>query len=394
MNTVLSLHSLLNPAPCPAYEPKPTSPASSGGKPPSDRKLRHDRAKTRYNDEMAFLTRKRQELTERIESLEKAKRHRTSKSVWEGFARRQALERQESMIENTKLKNVLQQQLAILADLQGVLSERPTLTSWPLMPGIEGPMALLSKEPNRRLAQFTELMDAQVSQLHDVFRKHGLLDAADTWKQIVVRNDGCHVALDVSVSMVVNAPYKLLGKALERVASVREPRRTANGYVEPIEVFEGTGQLFRRVTTMLGLPEIHAEFAVKGYTFPNQVAFVINSMYDDETSPPERGVLRSRETLFITSEYLSETQARCKMYRKVYVPAIHVPGTPPSPSSDDGNCGVASLLEMLLTCYSDNIEAFVQAIYREFRPLLGADNLPDSLVETTPELITFNESSV
>ncbi|OQR88125.1 hypothetical protein ACHHYP_07534 [Achlya hypogyna] len=370
-----------------------SSPQSSSSKPPSDRKLRHDRAKARYNDEMAYLTRKRQELTDRIDELEKAKRHRSSKSVWEGFARRQALERQESMIENTRLKNVLQQQLAILADLQGVLTERPALASWPLMPGIEGPMAHLPKDPHRRTAQFTELMDAQVSQLQDIFKKHGLLDTSDTWKQIVVRNDGQHVVLDVSVSMVVNAPYKLLGKALERIVYVRDERRVVNGYIEPIESAEGC-HLFRRVTTLPGLPKMAAEYAVKGYAFAKQIAFVMNSMFDDEAAAPmPAGVLRARETLFVTSEYLTETQARCKLYRKVYVPAVFVPGTPPSPSSDDGRPGVGSLLEMLLACYSDNIEAFVRAIYREFQPLLGADNLPDTLVESTADLITFNESA-
>ncbi|OQS04867.1 hypothetical protein THRCLA_02931 [Thraustotheca clavata] len=387
----VSLRSLLNPEPMP-MAPLKASSSSSPTKAPSDRKLRHDRAKARYNDEMAYLTRKRVELTEQIERLEKSKRLKTSKSVWEGFARRQAMERQESMIENSKLKNMLTQQLAILKDLQGVLAERPILVNWPLMPGIEGPMAYLAKDPHMRQTQFLELMDAQASQLNDIFKKHGLLDTVDTWKQIVVRNDGNHVVLEISLSMVVNAPFKLLGKALERVTSCREPRQLDNGYIEPIEIFDSTSQLFRRVTTLPGIPDIVAEFATKCYSYPKQVAFVMNSMFDDEISPDLKSALRSREIMYITSEYWTETKSRCKMYRKVYVPAFHIPGTPPSPSSDNGS-PIGTLIEMLLTCYSDNIEAFVRAIYREFQPLLGADNIPESLIENTSGLITFNESA-
>ncbi|KDO19433.1 hypothetical protein SPRG_15423 [Saprolegnia parasitica CBS 223.65] len=137
----------------------------------SDRKLRHERAKQRYEDEVASLRAKLAELSEQLETLTKARAGpRKSQSVWEGFARRQVIEHQEALRENAKLKHQIEAHMGLLQRLQGVLAQdRHDLLE------LSDPNAVVSlvEEPSARRATVHAVLDQQFAQLPATYQNTG-----------------------------------------------------------------------------------------------------------------------------------------------------------------------------------------------------------------------------
>ncbi|KAF0721808.1 hypothetical protein AaE_010008 [Aphanomyces astaci] len=180
----------------------------------SDRKRRHEKAKARYNEEMADLQDKYDSLELQLHDLNLNKRQKIegqAQSTWEGFARRQAWQRQQSMIENTRLKSRLEMQMSIIRDLQGVLTNQPLLLVRVMCSyesSILGPSDIpyvhLTVDPRERKLAVDAIMENQLARMQDVFAENGMLRTQNTWKQVSVRFDECskELVFEMSLSFV------------------------------------------------------------------------------------------------------------------------------------------------------------------------------------------------
>ncbi|EQC27076.1 hypothetical protein SDRG_15086 [Saprolegnia diclina VS20] len=379
---MFSLKSLLNPT-----EDGDGNTSSDGAKEPNDRKRRHDRAKARYMEEVSYLQVKSKELQGQLDGLERSKKRKTEStaSVWEGFARRQALERQEAQLENSKLKGVLTQQLSIIKGLEAVLSQRPQLLTWPVLPTNDASIVRFPKDPATRAAEFERVMTFELARLDETYRKFGLIDTLDTWKQVVVRMDEAthEVVLDVSFSLVVHVPARVLADAMTIIYIPAEDLGVRNGRVKFLERFDPHSVYIQRIFAITNLPEVVAHFACRGARLDEDHAkFVLASVMDDDLVPYPPQALRSREHIYASAEPLNATQSRWKMVRRVHIPAS-VTAQVPVP--------IGALVELLLHCYSDNIEILMGRM-RDVLPGVAGLAPNSDLVEPAGELIQLNQT--
>ncbi|KDO19431.1 hypothetical protein SPRG_15421 [Saprolegnia parasitica CBS 223.65] len=411
-----SLRSLLNPT-----EADNGSTSSDAAKEPSDRKRRHDRAKARYMEEVSYLQEKSKELQDQLDGLERSKKRKTetTASVWEGFARRQALERQEAQLENAKLKGVLTQQLSIIKGLEAVLSQRPQLLTWPTLPMNDAsivrfpkdpalraaefervmtyeltwptlPMNDASivrfpKDPAQRAAEFERVMTYELARLDETYRKFGLVNTLDTWKQVVVRMDEAthEVVLDVSFSLVVHVPARVLADAMTIIYIPNEDLSVRNGSVKFLERFDPHSVYVQRIFNITNLPQVVAHFACRcARVAADHAKFALVSVMDDDAVPYPHHALRSREHIYASAEPLNGTQSRWKMVRRVHIPASLTAQVP---------VPIGALVELLLHCYSDNIEILMRRM-RDVLPGVAGLAPHSDLVEPAGELIQLNQT--
>ncbi|ETV93502.1 hypothetical protein, variant [Aphanomyces invadans] len=203
-----------------ALPPKPENRASS------DRKRRHEKAKARYNEEMADLHDKYTSLELQLTELETNKRMKIegqAQSTWEGFARRQAWQRQQSMKENARLKSRLEMQMTIIRDLQAVLTNQPLLLESSILGPAEIPFVHLTEDSRERKLAVDSIMQAQLSRMQVVFAENGMLRSLNTWKQVAVRFDECtkELVFEMSLSFIFNVPINELCAGLNTAITVR-----------------------------------------------------------------------------------------------------------------------------------------------------------------------------
>ncbi|EQC27074.1 hypothetical protein SDRG_15084 [Saprolegnia diclina VS20] len=338
----------------------------------SDRKLRHERAKQRYDDEVASLRAKLAELTEQLEALTTARAGpRKSQSVWEGFARRQVIEHQEALRENTKLKHQIELHMELLQRLQGVLAQdRHDLLQLPSL----DPSAVvsLSLDPSARRATVHAVLDQQFAQLPATYQKHGLTSSLDTWKQIVVRQGRHEIALEISYNLLVHASPSAVGDALCEIFAPAQRRVVSNGSAQLLESFDATTHLLERVYAVPGQRAINTHLATKSYrSVDGGHAFVQQAIGHDALFPLPPDTVIVRDVIFTTVERCEGGDARWKSFRHVHIPL-------------DANAG-GDLVEKLLSCYGDSIEVLTKALHRVLRS-------PRDLVESQGDLITFNHN--
>ncbi|RQM23910.1 hypothetical protein B5M09_002564 [Aphanomyces astaci] len=202
----------------------------------SDRKRRHEKAKARYNEEMADLQDKYDSLELQLHDLNLNKRQKIegqAQSTWEGFARRQAWQRQQSMIENTRLKSRLEMQMSIIRDLQGVLTNQPLLLESSILGPSDIPYVHLTVDPRERKLAVDAIMQNQLARMQDVFAENGMLRTQNTWKQVSVRFDECskELVFEMSLSFIFNVPIGDLTSGLNTVVTPRvDYSEYSNGY--------------------------------------------------------------------------------------------------------------------------------------------------------------------
>ncbi|KAF0718216.1 Aste57867_1824 [Aphanomyces stellatus] len=392
MSSAFSMRSLLNPShdSAPYHEDIviTTEPPKAENHESSDRKRRHERAKARYNEEMAHLHDKREELEDKLLALESTKRSKIqnhSKSPWEGFARRQAWKRQQSMMENGKLKMQLETQLSIIRDLQAVLTKQPQLLEAPSVGA--GPFSVrLGRDPIQRKQMITTMLQHHLHRMDNIFTENGLLASQDSWKQLTVRyDDTAHeLVFEKSLSLIFNVPIGVLCSGLHSTINRVRPHSTfSNGSSDVLEVVDATTQYKRRVYKLDGLvPDIHVNFIVHTSGTADSYVLICQSVLDDELHPLPDNVFRSHESIWCVAEPISATQSRLKKVRHIHL-------VPPREQDLGSVCPVGALADILINVYATNSDVFTNLL--EKNVLAYCPEKPEVLVESAGPIIQLNQ---
>ncbi|RHY26765.1 hypothetical protein DYB32_007321 [Aphanomyces invadans] len=363
-----------------ALPPKPENRASS------DRKRRHEKAKARYNEEMADLHDKYTSLELQLTELETNKRMKIegqAQSTWEGFARRQAWQRQQSMKENARLKSRLEMQMTIIRDLQAVLTNQPLLLESSILGPAEIPFVHLTEDSRERKLAVDSIMQAQLSRMQVVFAENGMLRSLNTWKQVAVRFDECtkELVFEMSLSFIFNVPINELCAGLNTAITVRSDySEYSNGSTK---TFDSKTQYVRRVYTLNGAPDVHVNFVFHSFGTTDSFVWIGQSVLEDDLYPFPENVLRSRESIWCLAEPISATQSRLRKIRHVHL-------IPPKSKDFADVCGVGKLADILVNCYAANTELFAQLVESSVTKNLSSYR-PDQLMESTGPLIQLNQ---
>ncbi|RHY11571.1 hypothetical protein DYB25_001956 [Aphanomyces astaci] len=355
----------------------------------SDRKRRHEKAKARYNEEMADLQDKYDSLELQLHDLNLNKRQKIegqAQSTWEGFARRQAWQRQQSMIENTRLKSRLEMQMSIIRDLQGVLTNQPLLLESSILGPSDIPYVHLTVDPRERKLAVDAIMQNQLARMQDVFAENGMLRTQNTWKQVSVRFDECskELVFEMSLSFIFNVPIGDLTSGLNTVVTPRvDYSEYSNGYTSLLETFDSKTQYIRRVYTLDGAPDVHVNFVFHSFGTADSFVWIGQSVLEDDVHPIPDNVLRSRESIWCLAEPISPTQSRLRKVRHVHL-------IPPKAKDFGDVCAVGKLAEILVNCYAANTELFAQLVEANVKKNCSAHK-PTLLMESPGPLIQLNQ---
>ncbi|KAF0718215.1 hypothetical protein As57867_001821, partial [Aphanomyces stellatus] len=386
-----SMRSLLNPS----HDSAPyhddivvtTEPPKAENRASSDRKRRHERAKARYNEEMTHLHVKREELEDKLLALEsnkKSKIQKQSKSPWEGFARRQAWKRQQSMKENGKLKMQLETQLSIIRDLQAVLSKQPQLLEAPAVGS--GPLSVrLCRDPIQRKQTITDMLQHQLHRMDNIFTENGLLASQDSWKQVTVRYDEVsrELVCEKSLSLIFNVPFGVLSSGLHSTVNRMHQHSTfSNGSSDLLEVVDANTQYKHRVYKLDGVPDIHVNFIFHSFGSTDSYVWIGQSVLEDELHPFPDNVFRSRESIWCVAEPISATQSRLKKVRHIHL-------APPREQDLGSVCPVGALADILINVYAANTDLFTSIL--EGNVLDFCPQKPEVLVESAGPIIQLNQ---
>ncbi|KAF0718400.1 Aste57867_1724 [Aphanomyces stellatus] len=392
MSSAFSMRSLLNPSHDSAVHHDDiliTTKLPLENRASSDRKRRHERAKARYNEEMTHLHDKCQALEDKLLALESNKKFKIqkhSKSPWEGFARRQAWKRQQSMMENGKLKMQLETQLSIIRDLQAVLTKQPQLLDAP--PVGSGTLSVrLGLDPIERKQTISDMLQHQLHRMDDVFAENGLVESQDSWKQLTVRyDDTAHeLVFEKSLSLIFNVPIGVLCSGLHSTVNrVREHATYFNGSSDTLEVVDANTLYRRRVYKLDdgGVPDIHVNFIFHTSGSADSYVWIGQSVLEDELHPFPDNVFRSRESIWCVAEPISATQSRLKKVRHIHL-------APPREQDLGSVCPVGALADILISVYAANTDLFTSLV--EKNVLEYCPEKPEVLVESAGPIIQLNQ---
>ncbi|KDO19432.1 hypothetical protein SPRG_15422 [Saprolegnia parasitica CBS 223.65] len=263
---------------------------------------------------MDALRRQQYALTMELETLEYARKLRSSKSVWEGFARRQALERQAAVFENAQLKKVLQHHADVLSRLRAVVE--PATMSCRMDDDLV--LAHVTRGPlprNWSNSTLHERLDAQKALLPSIFRKHGLDCQQDSWKQIVSRVDTAtgDIVLEISTCLVVHAGFADVGDAMSCIYTPKQPLHVENRSIEILEIVDASSHIGEHVHCVAS-ETFRRRFARKCSALHDRIVFV------EQTIEADHGDRPYTETKYEALEYLRRDRCHWKMFRCVRLP--------------------------------------------------------------------------
>jgi hypothetical protein len=303
-----------------------------------ERKRRHDAAKARYKAEMDELQMLEKSYEEKLHALQRSKwerkatshDRRSGRSIWEGFARRQAIERQEVQLENTRLKHSLEVHQKTLAALEAVVRQHQKQSSTidPLGPyrvRMEDMMHMcLPLDESARRSIFNASMDAQFGTVPYLLDRHGLAPlSSGTWKQVRIRTEPNHerlssshnhhhmrIVLELSFRLRVHVAPTVLA---DTIYAAYYPRQTSsynfmripNGSADILQNIDALSHCIRRIYRLdHGLPDIHAHFGSKFFMGtrddPDKNHKQTHDHHDDQDKEPREPGLPQRRRILMT----------------------------------------------------------------------------------------------
>ncbi|OQS07739.1 hypothetical protein THRCLA_00265 [Thraustotheca clavata] len=161
-------------------DPASSSPPSSEAA-ESPRRRNGKRPYQRPKKELEYLKKKHDELVVRLQKLQEKLSPEEPVGPWKTRAIEQAQSVQRSLIENTRLKEMLEEQLNAIRAFERVLQKRPKLSDFPANEGLWR-HAILGE--NNREADMEMLMKYQYEQLESVLIREGLYSAFESGEEI------------------------------------------------------------------------------------------------------------------------------------------------------------------------------------------------------------------
>ncbi|KAF0689722.1 Aste57867_18833 [Aphanomyces stellatus] len=267
-----------------------------------------------------------QQLEDQLDFLTKMKAiDATFASNWENIARDLASHRQESSVENEKLRKKVMEQSEFIDTLQTLLAKKPRLA---VFENDEWKALRLVADRSSRLHGINSLLTRQRQLLTGVFLQCGLLDTTDTnVHKVNVCSDITKMLISESVRCVeMDVPYPILAEAAWNVSLGKEITEKWGEDYEILEMID-PNTAYLKYTPRNGVANasgpLCARYLYRRYYEENRVCIVWKSILEDECYPLDESVMRVHQSgwIVVDGDVKDPTKSRFKLFVQRHSPS-------------------------------------------------------------------------
>ncbi|OQR90891.1 hypothetical protein THRCLA_09165 [Thraustotheca clavata] len=256
-------------------------------------------------NEHAELKQQVQELEDQLQFLTNMKAiDATFASNWENIARDLASHRQESTVENEKLRQKVAEQSEFIETLQTLLAKRPQLA---VFENDEWKALRLVADPAKRLHGMNALLHRQRQLLTGVFLQCGLLECQEEpIHKVNVCSDITKMLISESVRLVkMDVPYPVLAEAAWNVSLGKEITEKWGDNYKILETID-PNTVYVEYVPRNGVADasgvLCARYLYRRYYEENRVVIIWKSILEDECYPLDESVMRVHQSGWMVIE--------------------------------------------------------------------------------------------
>ncbi|OQS04232.1 hypothetical protein THRCLA_03523 [Thraustotheca clavata] len=334
----------------------PSPPPSSSTAPSSDSDTSQPKRRNKrkqYNgpkEELEYLKKKQTELTEELEKIQSKQELAPPQSIWQSRAKEQIQFAQRSIQENTRLKEMIQDQLKMIHVLDMVFKKRPKLSQFPS--GDLWKQAILGTTGRESTAEL--LLQQQYERLDSEWIRHGLyqcIDRDEIMRKSFIQsapNDE-FIQLHSCGSFTMPIDFKSMADILWRFKTTPSPASQC----EIIQTFDPDTVYVREKVKLPdpNMPMVEMRSVLRRYFETNRVVFVWRAILDDQLHPHEAGYLIGNRSGWSVLQEKSEMECFMQGYITVSTPIF-----PPALESYQPTPG--TLTELLLEAAQEHRAKF------------------------------------
>ncbi|OQR97398.1 hypothetical protein THRCLA_06987 [Thraustotheca clavata] len=281
----------------------------------------------KQKEELVRLREQSAQLTARLTALSSVKslQDESSTNYWEKVARNQKMSTEMAVLENTRLKRALEEQLQIVGALEKLLIKKPRLATMPTMDLLDWKLRKLPTEPTKRFEAFNAMVNDAFVNLESLFVRTGVLEIRPDHRSINVAEENESIKITVKSIREIQRDFRDISAVMWAGLTGSLTQLSSHAHFEVLESF-GFNATYIRITTSLepGVPCLCLLYAVKRYDLEDKIVFVMKSVLEDEKNPVPSGMLIGNHTASMVIEPLGINRT-C---RRVCVEG-HLPAPPP-----------------------------------------------------------------
>ncbi|OQR91931.1 hypothetical protein THRCLA_22425, partial [Thraustotheca clavata] len=337
-------------------------------KQPSKQVLAVQRHRLKQRNELNYLKSKVGELQMNLNNLTQAKAlqdilHPPSK--WEKLAKNERRRQQEALLENTRLKEALEEQVQFAECLVNIVQKKPRLALNNSEANDQWKLLKLVADPAAREAAYHAIVDREYAKLNSAFVEAGLIET--TWegrKHIPVLHHGI-----LEVQTLIRWKFPVLANIV--ADAVWEVARGAlqvmqQAYTMMVEVEPSLTYITGKRESFVG--NIQRRVIAKRYyeADPPRWIMITRSIYDDELYPLLPDYSIANEVAWMVIEMDNQGMTEFKYFQKAK-PSVMVT----KQQDDDGKLACQYLMEI----YAQSLLKVEQEIHFQMEKLGGGINI-------------------
>ncbi|KDO35268.1 hypothetical protein SPRG_00115 [Saprolegnia parasitica CBS 223.65] len=327
------------------------------------------RQRKRYIDEITELRAKVADYSEQLAALtQRQEIDIICATPWESISRRQAMERSVAEQDNARLKDAVQEQLAMIEALLRIVQKRPKLMDISYLE--DWKLQRLPADPTQRRLSFNAMLDAEYDRLESVFLAQRLHDATESRTLTHVGIDDDQLVLTCTMVYSIHAAMGRVANALWATFSQEEPVALESGALLPLSSVDEATRYTKLFLRFPGDVELHGNMACKRYDeSAARIAFTMRIVHNDDVYPYPPEVYVPQETGWFVVEMVDSNESRIKYFSRGHVPCKSHHDASRQRKTDD--LSFAALAELVLAGYRSNIRTLQAMInQRLFEPRL------------------------
>ncbi|KDO23307.1 hypothetical protein SPRG_11621 [Saprolegnia parasitica CBS 223.65] len=289
-------------------------------KQPSKQVLAVQRHRQKQRNELNYLKSKVEELQLNLQSMTQAKAlqdilHPPSK--WEKLAKNERRREQEALLENTRLKEALEEQVQFAECLVNIVQKKPRLAINHADATDQWKLLKLVADPVTRDAAYHAIVDREYAKLNSAFIEAGLMETSwEGRRHVPIVHDGC-----LEVQTIIRCKFPVLFNVV--ADAVWEVARGAAEVMALQGVYKMMLELDASMTYVTGKREspvgnIQRRVIAKRYfeTNPTRCVIVHRSIYDDELYPLLPDYAIANEIAWMSVEMDAQGLTELKYFQK------------------------------------------------------------------------------
>ncbi|KDO24892.1 hypothetical protein SPRG_09536 [Saprolegnia parasitica CBS 223.65] len=354
-------------SPTTSVDPVPSSPSSDEAPPTINTKKRARRE--RPKQEIEYLHAKHADLQRQLQLLQLLRAPPKALQPWQERAMRQAEAAQRTLQENSRLKNLVEDQLKVIHTLERILTKRPRLSTF-------GGSHIDGKHPVLGVANhevdLEQLLQQQYDKMDSEWIRRRLYDAAAPLKQATLERsaDGDTIGLGFVAKMKIPLDFQSMADVLwSHKTGLLGPACTVLHAYHPNLVYT------QEITPLpdATMPMLETRDGVRRFDEANRVVILWRSIIEDEANPHGAGHLIGSRWGWLVVEPVSRFECCLQGSMTTLTPTFpsHIDAVTPA---------IGTWTELLLQASQENKQNFggiMQTAVVARRQQLGLPMSPD-----------------